>query len=67
MSTDQFDPEQLVRIRMTVEGEPKPIYSARISRWLAEIDVAGGPVHLTIEHGDGRRVLSAKIEPWRFD
>lgn len=48
---------------------PKPefLWSDRMPRRIAEADMAGGPVHLAIEHGDGRRVMSAAIVPWRFN
>jgi hypothetical protein len=64
MSTDQFDPEQVVRIRMKVEDKEHYFWSERLERRLAEIDVALGPEHLAIEHTQGLQVLAAVIVPW---
>ena len=64
MSTDQFDAEQIVRIRLVVEIV---VWSDRMPRRIAEVDVAGGPEHLAFEHGDGNKVVAAKIVPWTFD
>jgi len=67
MSTDQFDAEQVVRIRMRVEGEVLAVWSEKLPRKIAEVDVALGAEHLAVEHGDGRRVTSVLIIPWSFD
>lgn len=91
MSTDQFDPVQVVRIRMKcivacphvplhriaerlivhvppLSCEmPSIVWSDRMSRRIAEADVAGGPYHLSLEHAGGLVVLSAAIVPWRFN
>jgi hypothetical protein len=67
VSSDQFDPAQVVRIRMKVRDADKPVWSPKMARRLAEIDVALGAEHLAIEHADGRRVLSACIAPWTFN
>jgi len=74
MSTDQFDPEQIVRIRMKIvyvnllgEKSTQTTWSEPMPRRLAETDVALGSVHLAIEHGAGHLVESAAIVPWTFD
>jgi hypothetical protein len=65
MSTDQYDAAQVVRIRMkTPNGE---VWSRRQPRHVAERDVAGGPVHLSIEHAQGEPVTRAAIVRWTFD
>ena len=68
MSTDQFDPEQVVRIRMTCavpKGANATVWSDLMPRRIAEVDVAGGPYHLSLEHAGGLLVLSAAIVPWK--
>jgi hypothetical protein len=74
VSTDQFDPEQVVRIRMTVvyvnllgESERVVVWSDRLARRFAEVDVALGPYHLSLEHAAGHLVEGAAIVPWTFD
>ena len=67
MSTDQFDPEQVVRVRMKCAGVDHPVWSDKLLRRLAEVDVALGPDHLAFEHAGGLLVQSAAIVPWRFN
>ena len=67
MSTDQFDPEQVVRIRLRVAGAEEPKWSGRMRRAEAEMDVHLGRSHLEMEHAEGVEVESAAIVPWTFD
>jgi hypothetical protein len=74
MSTDQFDPDQVVRIKMSVVYVDMlggksivTVHSGRLARRLAEMDVALGPEHLSYEHAAGCEVRGATIVPWTFD
>jgi hypothetical protein len=71
MSTDQWDPAQVVRIRMrcvhAITGVDHPVWSDRLPRRLAETDIALGPEHLALEHAGGLLVLSAAIVIWTYD
>ena len=66
MSTDQWDAEQVVRIRMKHRDDAES-WSRRLARREAERDVSYGSTHLAIEHAKGREVISAKIVPWTFN
>ena len=67
MSTDQYDAEQVVRIRMRIRGGDIVTWSRRLPRRIAEVDVALGPDHLSLEHAKGEPVHSAAIVRWTFD
>ncbi len=65
MATEQYDAQEIVRIRMqTPEGER---WSRRLPRYVAERDVAGGPDQLAVEHSKGALVKSAAIVRWTFN
>mgnify|MGYP001232298350 CR=1 FL=1 len=65
MATEQFDAQEVVRIRMqTPEGER---WSRRLPRYVAERHVAMGPDQLAIEHTKGLLVKSAAIVRWTYN
>lgn len=63
MSSDQWDPEQIVRIRMILTDGPE-VWSRRLTRRIAEEDVALGPTQLSVRYAKGRQVASAAIVIW---
>ena len=65
MSTDQYDASQTVRIKLqTPEGE---VWSRRLTRHTAEVHVALGALHLSIEYARGLPVVRAAIVNWTFN
>ena len=63
MSSDQWDPEQVVRIRMIL-ADGLEVWSRRLPRHIAEKDVALGPTQLSVRYAKGHRVASAAIVIW---
>ncbi len=66
MSSDQWDPAQVVRIRMVL-ADGREQWSRRLSRLDAELHVAAGSTWLAIIHGRGSEVRSAAIVVWTFN
>ena len=63
MSSDQWDAEQVVRIRMIL-ADGLEVWSRRLKRHEAERDVALGSSWLSWHHAKGHRVASAAIVIW---
>ena len=66
MSSDQWDAQEIVRIRLRHAESPES-WSRRLPRHEAERDVAMGSDHLSLAHAKGRPVVSAAIVAWTFD
>ncbi len=62
MSSDQWDPEQMVRVRLRLE-DGSEAWSGRLLRWQAERQLASAP-WLALPTWNGRRVVSAAIVIW---
>ena len=67
MSSDQWDAQEIVRIRLRHAEEGAESWSRRLHRHEAERDVAMGSDHLSLAHAKGRPVVSAAIVAWTFD
>lgn len=67
MSSDQWDAQEIVRIRMRHIEKGDESWSRRLLRQEAERHVAMGADHLAVTHAKGRPVVSAAIVPWTFD
>jgi hypothetical protein len=63
MSSDQWDPEQVVRIRMIL-ADGLEVWSSRLKRHEAERCVALGSAWLSVHQAQGYQVASAAIVIW---